>query len=75
MAEPAPYEWGSNHYCEPDVVRVNESNRDMAVTHGLPVQLESNPEPPTFCSFCLNWFDDPAHQEGSAHRPPEKGTA
>lgn len=75
MAESAPYQWGHEHFCEPDVVALNEKDRDLAATIGYPVQLTANPEPPTFCSGCLNWFDDPAHQEGSAHRPPEKGTA
>lgn len=67
------YQWGDEHFCEPDVVRLNDTDPDLKLTHGYPVQLETNPVPPTFCSSCLNWFDDPAHDTqhtGSAHRPP-----
>lgn len=67
------YQWGDEHFCEPDVVKLNEQDRDLAARIGYPVQLDAPPEPPTFCSYCLMWWSDPAHT-GSAHRPPEKGT-
>lgn len=66
-----PYQWGHEHFCEPDVVALHERDPSMAVEHGYPTQLEAPPTPATFCSVCLEWFDDPAHLVGSDHRPPE----
>lgn len=68
-----PYQWGEEHFCEPDVVQLNTAEPDLKHTLGFPVQLDGNPTPPTFCSACLRWFDDPAHLTGSDHRPPEQG--
>lgn len=69
MSEHA-YQWGHEHFCEPDVVALNDADRDRAVTLGFPVQLETELIPATFCSVCLKWWAGP-HDEGSAHRPPE----
>ncbi len=81
MSDSTPHEWAGEHFCGTDTrylydfepLRIH--NPDI----GFPVRLDANPVPPTFCSRCLNWFDDPAHDppptEGSEHRPPQKGTA
>lgn len=71
-----PYEWiEGNHYCEKDAHALHSEQPHLLKQHGPPKMLVQNPVPPTFCSICLGWFDDPKHAEGSDHRPPtEKGS-
>jgi hypothetical protein len=70
------YAWAGEHFCSADTRHLydTEPERIHNPDIGFPVELDSNPEPPTFCSRCLLWFDDPQHTTGSDHRPPEKGT-
>jgi hypothetical protein len=71
------FAWGHEHFCAPDATALyhTEPERLNDPALGFPVELDTNPVPATFCSTCLKWFDDPAHPEGSDHRPPQKGTA
>jgi hypothetical protein len=68
-----PYSWGHEHFCVIDATELYYKDPNMLHTLGFPVALDANPEPPTFCSICLFWFDNPS-QEGSGTRPPERGT-
>ena len=71
-----PYQWGHEHFCQPDATELYNTEPERLDTVGYPVELDANPKPATFCSVCFMWFDDPAHDtEGSEHRPPQKGTA
>lgn len=71
-----PHEWGGEHFCGPDAKELYYTEPNRVSTVGFPVELDANPVPATFCSVCLQWFDDPAHLTGSEHRPPEtKGNA
>lgn len=72
-----PYEWAGEHFCKEDATALYhaEPERINNPDIGYPVELDSPPEPPTFCSTCLLWWADPNHLEGSDHRPPQKGTA
>lgn len=71
-----PFAWGDEHFCAPDATKLYNREPERLNTVGYPVELDANPVPATFCSVCLQWFDDPAHDhEGSDHRPPQKGTA
>jgi hypothetical protein len=64
------YQWGHEHFCEPDVVALNDADRDRAVTLGYPVQLEAELIPATFCSVCLKWWTEP-HPEGVGTPTPQ----
>lgn len=66
-----PYEWAGEHFCKPDVTALYHGEPARIHTIGYPVELDANPEPPTFCSSCLCWFDDPA-TIGSDLRPPQQ---
>lgn len=72
----SPHEWAGEHFCAADTRHLydHEPERIHNPEIGFPVRLDANPEPPTFCSRCLKWFDDPATTEGSEPRPPQKGT-
>lgn len=74
-----PHEWAGEHFCGADTRHLydTEPERIHNPDIGFPVELDENPHPPTFCSRCLQWFDDPANDTplGSDLRPPEKGTA
>lgn len=70
-----PYQWANgNYYCPPDAATICRIDPDMVAEHGFPVQLESTPTPKSFCSVCLQWFDDPATDQGSGNRPQEGHT-
>jgi hypothetical protein len=70
------YEWGPEHFCEPDATALYnaEPQRIHNPELGYPVKLDTPPEPPTFCSTCLQWWAEPEPTGGSEHRPPQKGT-
>lgn len=69
-----PYAWGHEHFCAPDTRTLYDTEPERLTSIGYPVELEEPPTPPSFCSKCLLWFDDPAHDtEGSDHRPLQKG--
>lgn len=65
-----PYQWGHEHFCQPDATELYNTEPDRLASLGYPVELERAPE--TFCSVCLKWFVDADHA-GSDHRPPENG--
>lgn len=67
-----PYQWGHEHFCQPDATKLYHAEPGRINAIGYPVELDANPVPATFCSVCLEWFDDPQHLEGSEHRPPEQ---
>lgn len=72
-----PHRWGHEHFCGPDLSTLYRSAQGGELLNdiGFPVALDAPPEPPTFCSSCLQWFDEAEqHTEGSEHRPPQKGT-
>lgn len=71
-----PYIWGGEHFCEPDTRHLYnaEPERIYNPEIGFPVELKELPDPETFCSFCLQWFTDPAKLEGSEPRPPDDAT-
>lgn len=76
MSNDVPHEWGGEHFCRTDAVELYQTQPQRLTDHGFPVELDANPVPPTFCSRCLQWFDDPAldpHHTGSGPRPPEQG--
>ena len=71
-----PYAWGGEHFCAPDATTLYHAEPQRLHSIGFPVELDANPVPPTFCSVCLLFFDDPAHDAhptGSGPRPPEQG--
>jgi hypothetical protein len=69
VSEPS-YQWGHEHFCEPDTRTLYDTEPRRLSEMGFPVKLEAPPEPPTFCSSCLQWWQEPQPQ-GSAPRPPE----
>lgn len=74
-----PHEWAGEHFCGADARYLydHEPERIHNPEIGFPVKLDANPEPPTFCSRCLLWFDAPPTETdtgGSESRPPQKGT-
>lgn len=68
-----PYAWGHEHFCAPDATVLYDAEPDRVDDVGEPVKLPGNPVPPTFCSSCLQWFDDPQHLTAASHLPPEQG--
>lgn len=73
MSETPGYSWGHEHFCPPDTRYLYDTEPHRLNTIGFPKKLEDNPEPPTFCSMCLRWFDDPEHTTAANHLPPEQG--
>lgn len=70
-----PFEWGGEHFCKPDATELYNLEAARRITaYGFPVQLDTNPVPATFCAVCLQWFDDPAHDNKEHHEQGHTGT-
>lgn len=81
-AQPTPppepsYRWGTENFCEPDVAKLYHAEPQRLNDPSLhfPVKLDTPPNPPTFCSVCLQWWADPNSEEGVVTPTPhQKGT-
>ena len=50
-------------------VKLDRTDQDAARELEFPIRLDHLPDPPTFCSGCLRWFNEP---EGLGPPPQEK---
>lgn len=56
---PASFEWGGEHFCQPDATDLYYSEPQRLQSIGFPKQMHETPE--TFCAVCLLWFTNPEH--------------
>lgn len=65
-----PYQWGHEHFCQPDATDLYNNEPRRLEEVGYPVELDAPPEPETFCSVCLQWFTAKV-PEGLDSQPPK----
>jgi hypothetical protein len=73
VSNDSAYIWAGEHFCSVDTRYLYdyEPHRIHNPEIGFPVKLDAKPHPPTFCSRCLQWFDDPEQPtEGLEPQPP-----